>query len=736
MVLRPGPVDFKEKWKELEQTINGILRLDKIPRDEWYTRFNDIYAMCGAYPKPHHIELYDSTKSLLEKHVIKLLPMVQTEDTENLLQEYHTQWQNYRKSVNHLNSLYQYFNMMNVSKNNLLELTCQQPDPNEPQHMMIGELGLDIWKCHMVVPLKDSMPKMLLNEVDKSRHNISMTTTLSIIGGILNSFVEVEESNKHSLKLYKSYFEKPFLEKASEYFKFEASKLVKTCTVSQYMVKVLQIMKDEGFRSKTYFHDSTYNKLQLRCRQHMVIDCLSFLRGEFEAIIKEERLDDMHNMYLILRKIKDESMVLAKIFREYVQQHGIKVLKSLKKYQIHVHFIEAVLDLHKKYKTIVIEKFNNDFLFSEALDRAFSVIINYRLVEDQPSKSAEYLSEYCDNLLKKSYKGISEAEIDHKLAQSITIFNYLHDKDIFHRVFQRDLAKRLIFQRTQSIDEEEAMINKLKQASGYEFINKLHRMFTDIRVSEGLNTQFHNEFLKEKKLKKLDFSFSTYVLQTGAWPLTLTTESSFVIPKQLTAYVENFVLFYSEKFNGRKLTWLHHQSQGVLKLNYLPKMYIVTLQMFQMSIMLLFEDCNTLKYSAINDILKLNNDQFQKHINSLIECKLLMLDGDNVTLNMAFTNKRTKFHITSSVQKDLPQDTQHTINSVKDDRKVYLQANITRIMKVRKTLKYTQLVNEIFSQPNTFAPSTVLIKRTIEILIDKGYLSRTPNVSDEYNYVA
>jgi len=91
--------------------------------------------------------------------------------------------------------------MMNVSKNNLLELTCQQPDPNEPQHMMIGELGLDIWKCHMVVPLKDSMPKMLLNEVDKSRHNISMTTTLSIIGGILNSFVEVEESNKHSLKV-------------------------------------------------------------------------------------------------------------------------------------------------------------------------------------------------------------------------------------------------------------------------------------------------------------------------------------------------------------------------------------------------------------------------------------------------------------------------------------------------------------------------------------------------------
>lgn len=57
-------------------------------------------------------------------------------------------------------------------------------------------------------------------------------------------------------------------------------------------------------------------------------------------------------------------------------------------------------------------------------------------------------------------------------------------------------------------------------------------------------------------------------------------------------------------------------------------MHTVTMQMFQVSIMLLFEDCNTLKYSKINDILKLNDEQFKKHINSLIECKLLLLDGE------------------------------------------------------------------------------------------------------------
>lgn len=61
-------------------------------------------------------------------------------------------------------------------------------------------------------------------------------------------------------------------------------------------------------------------------------------------------------------------------------------------------------------------------------------------------------------------------------------------------------------------------------------------MFTDIRVSEGLNAKFHNEFLKPEN--KLDVSFSMYVLQTGAWPLGSSPVSSFVIPKQLIPCIQ------------------------------------------------------------------------------------------------------------------------------------------------------------------------------------------------------
>ena len=44
------------------------------------------------------------------------------------------------------------------------------------------------------------------------------------------------------------------------------------------------------------------------------------------------------------------------------------------------------------------------------------------------------LAKYCDLLLKKSSKVVSESELDDRLARCITVFKYLDDKDVFQRV--------------------------------------------------------------------------------------------------------------------------------------------------------------------------------------------------------------------------------------------------------------------------------------------------------------
>ena len=81
------------------------------------------------------------------------------------------------------------------------------------------------------------------------------------------------------------------------------------------------------------------------------------------------------------------------------------------------------------FRDLIQDVFQWDQAFVGALDKACTSVINHREPKTS-SKSPELLARYCDSLLKKSSKGISETEIDDKLASSITIFKYLDDKVI------------------------------------------------------------------------------------------------------------------------------------------------------------------------------------------------------------------------------------------------------------------------------------------------------------------
>ena len=56
-------------------------------------------------------------------------------------------------------------------------------------------------------------------------------------------------------------------------------------------------------------------------------------------------------------------------------------------------------------------------------------------------------------------------------------------------------------------------------------------------------------------------------------------------------------------------------------------------------------------------------------------------------------------------------------------------------MKSRQILKHNSLIDETITQSKQrFTPSVPMIKKCIEILIDKQYLQR--NSTDEYSYIA
>lgn len=96
-------------------------------------------------------------------------------------------------------------------------------------------------------------------------------------------------------------------------------------------------------------------------------------------------------------------------------------------------------------------------------------------------------------------------------------------------------------------------------------------------------------------------NLSIKVLQAGSWPLGATTNTpiTFSLPSEFETSIRLFETFYHNGFSGRKLNWLYYLCQSELKLGYLKKPYIITMQTYQMAILLLFETIDKLTCKEI-----------------------------------------------------------------------------------------------------------------------------------------
>uniref|UniRef100_A0A671E1V9 Cullin 2 n=1 Tax=Rhinolophus ferrumequinum TaxID=59479 RepID=A0A671E1V9_RHIFE len=716
MSLKPRVVDFDETWNKLLTTIKAVVMLEYVERATWNDRFSDIYALCVAYPEPLGERLYTETKIFLENHVRHLHKRV-LESEEQVLVMYHRYWEEYSKGADYMDCLYRYLNTQFIKKNKLTEADLQYGyggvDMNEPL-MEIGELALDMWRKLMVEPLQTILIRMLLREIKNDRGGEDPNQ--KVIHGVINSFVHVEQyKKKFPLKFYQEIFESPFLTETGEYYKQEASNLLQESNCSQYMEKVLGRLKDEEIRCRKYLHPSSYTKVIHECQQRMVADHLQFLHAECHNIIRQEKKNDMANMYVLLRAVSTGLPHMIQELQNHIHDEGLRATSNLTQENMPTLFVESVLEVHGKFVQLINTVLNGDQHFMSALDKALTSVVNYREPKSV-CKAPELLAKYCDNLLKKSAKGMTENEVEDKLTSFITVFKYIDDKDVFQ-----------------------------KQACGYEFTSKLHRMYTDMSVSADLNNKFNNFIKNQDTVIDLGISFQIYVLQAGAWPLTQAPSSTFAIPQELEKSVQMFELFYSQHFSGRKLTWLHYLCTGEVKMNYLGKPYVAMVTTYQMAVLLAFNNSETVSYKELQDSTQMNEKELTKTIKSLLDVKMINHDSEkedidaesSFSLNMNFSSKRTKFKITTSMQKDTPQEMEQTRSAVDEDRKMYLQAAIVRIMKARKVLRHNALIQEVISQSRArFNPSISMIKKCIEVLIDKQYIERSQASADEYSYVA
>ncbi|XP_037079902.1 cullin-1-like [Pollicipes pollicipes] len=685
-------------------------------------------------------ELYKRLREFFKGYLMRLLKGGKELMDEPVLQFYTKNWSEYQFSSNVLNGVCAYINRHWVRR----ELEEGRKDIYE-----VYQLALDTWREHLFKPLHKQVTNAVLKLIERERNGETINTRL--VSGVINSYVELGLKDEEpgpkgiNLSVYRESFEKVFLEDTERYYTRESTEFISQNPITEYLRKAELRLQEEQRRVQLYLHESTHDKLASSCERVLIQRRLETLHAEFQNLLNDDKNDDLERMFNLVSRIPDGLSELRTILENHIVNQGIQAIEKIGDDASNdpKEYVQTILNVQRKYNEMVQGAFKNDAGFIAALDKACGKFINNNPVtkDAKSSKSPELLARYCDLLLRKSSKNPEETELEDILNQVMIVFKYIEDKDVFQTFYSKMLAKRLVQQMSASDDAEASMISKLKQACGYEYTCKLQRMFQDVGISKGLNDDFRRRHSSAADSSQgLDLDFSIQVCSSGSWPFT--QSATFLLPQQLERSITRFTDFYKAQHSGRKLNWLYHMSRGELVTNCFRNRYTLQASTFQMAVLLQFNTATAWTLQQLHDSTSIKMDMLTQVVQILLKAKLLSCDdmqlceSSTVSLFLGYNNKKLRVNINVPLKSEQRTEQENTHKNIEEDRKLLIQAAIVRIMKMRKELKHQQLVGEVLNLLSSrFKPRVPLIKKSIDILIEKEYLERTDQ-KDKYRYLA
>lgn len=771
-----APQTLQSIWANLREGILDIYADSPkgMKPQRYMSLYTNVYNYLTTNAGPHSVELrnesdmvgerlYQLLREFLEEHLQRRFETLRDLSEVDLLSSYTKEWEEYRFSSKVLGGICDYLNRYWVRS----KVSSGQ------NFYEVYQLALAIWRDVLFQKIDDQVTSAILRLIDKERQGSPINTNL--VSAVIQSYVELnvdvglnteqaDTSKEKTVTIYKSRFEEKFIAETRDFYARESSAFLSSNSILEYMKKIEDRLNEEHKRVGLYLHSSTESKLIHTCEDVLIKQHLCEFHQEFFTMLEEDKHDNLSIIYHLVSRISGGVDRLKQALEDHIVAQGTAKIEkcgntALENPSI---FVQTILDVHKYFEDLVKDAFDGDLNFVTAIDKACEKFINNNYVTsaEANTKPPELIARYCDSLLRKSSRNPDEAELEEKLRRVITIFRYLVDKDVFQKFYTKLFGRRLIQGTSSSDDAEMSMISKLKEACGFEYTSKLQRMYQDIAV---VSREQNENFREDLRLKGESINYDLYVqiLTSGSWPMQ-TMAKEVPLPPELQSGVSKFEAYYYAKFNGRKLTWMTHMSKGDLHSYCFKNNNVFTASTLQMVILLQYNHANSYKISELASKTQIDFESLKQVLALLIKAKLLYDDAsltkDNepttsqdgrdavekrltpdtvIYLNLAYKNKKIRVNINVPLKAEIKQEQEKTHKNIEEDRKILIQASIVRIMKTRKSLNHQNLMVEVLNQLSTrFKPSVPVIKKCIDILIEKEYLQRDHTSKDTYKYIA
>lgn len=620
-------------------------------------------------------------------------------------------------------------------------------------------------------------------------------------------------------------FERLFLENTATFYAKESNKRFGITKKSaeecaDYLKHCQTRLNEETLdRAESYLQPQTKLALTKTVETALIEDKkLEIIESSDEMLADSSKVEDLKRLYSLLSRVPDGLKLLRDQFTKRLKYVGQKTVQDEA-----ADCVDVLLRMKSSVDEIVVNAFENERQFSEGAKVAFEQFIN----TSKNNRIAELIAKFMDDKLKKGNKTSfsTEKELDEQLNKAVALFRFIQGKDVFEAFYKKDLAKRLLFSKSASIDAERLVVGKLRSECGANFTTRLEGMFKDVDVSRDIVHNYRNsatttasvgdgetkadvdmtaaavaegaEEDKSKRSRKRATStttttttndkeeetleplppkppitnretFSVNILTAGFWPSA--AKLDVVLPPELQSLRDDFESYYLEKHTGRRLAWQHSTSTCVLKVKFASGTKELAVSLAQAVVILAFnEDDNNedeqqrkqFTYKELKEKTNIPDVELKRTLQSLYGGKYRVLlktpmskdideANDAFTFNFNLQEKLVRLKISaiqsSATGKKRTADGEHPTSmeedeneavreSVRADRYHQIDAMIVRILKTRKKLPHSDLINEVMAKLQ-FPVNNQDLKKRIESLIDREYVERDKDDRDVYHYVA